>query len=763
MHAAADWTWDYTDYDPDSEGGREALLTLANGVFGTRGSCSATDSKTGSVHYPGTYMAGCFDHVEETVEGRRVHVEERVNLPNWLILRLRILPADSPPGPWLTPDTSAVEVYRQTLMMRTGLLRRTMRLTDADGRRTLIQEVRLVHMTRPHLALLRLHVRNENWNGTLQLESALDATVTNNQVERYGHLSGQHLTATETGQTDPTQPLWLTTQTTGSNTAIALAARTRLRPPELQRISAGHLVRAPGRIAQRYDVPLEPGQFLTVDKTVSLHTSSHLSYDGLRHAALRSVQSAPAPAQLVAEHRRAWHLLWRKAGDPAARNASTPAPSSPQQRTSHRLRRLYLFHLLQSCSPHCRRLDTGIASRGLHGEEYRGRIFWDEVFVMPWLASHFPHTARAALDYRHRRLPAACRAAAAIGARGAMYPWQSGRDGAETTVPFVMNPADRQWLPDNSALQRHVSSAVALSVHTYVRASGDISYAHGRGAEMILQIARFWADTARHDARDNRYHIDGVMGPDEFHDAYPEADTAGLRDNAYTNVTASWVLAKATTLWADLPAARREELVDLLRLSPEEPERWETISHRLHVPFHHGIISQFAGWEDLDPFNWDAYRRRHGNLQRLDRILAAEGDHTNRYQAVKQADVLMLGYLFDTTELPAQFARLGYRLSADNWRDTVDHYLTRTVHGSTLSPCVHARVLGRIGHSDASHFRSLAGAVDVHPDQDPRYGIHLGAMAAALDTWTDRTPVSTPPLVPAAQPSTTTGPGSDAK
>ncbi|MFS0692996.1 glycoside hydrolase family 65 protein [Streptomyces nitrosporeus] len=736
MKPSPDWTWDYTGYDPAGESRRETLLTLGNGVFGTRGACSATDRKTASHHYPGTYLAGCFDSVEATVENCPVRVEERVNLPDWLPLRLRIRPPKETPGPWLTPDSATVTGYHQTLLMRSGLLRRTMRLTDAEGRRLLVQEIRLVHMARPHTALLRLRVVSENWHGTLDVETALDARVANSQVERYGHLGGQHLTEARTGDAGRFGPLWLTTRTSGSDIAVALAARTRLHLPARREglAEAPRLLRTAGRAAHLYHVALIPGQCLTVDKTVSLHTSSRLTQDALRTGVLRALRDTPAPAQLVTEHRRAWHLLWRRADEPApAPRPAIPETDSAQEPNPLALRRLHLFHLLQSCSPRARHLDTGIAARGLHGEEYRGRTFWDEVFVMPWLAGHFPRTARSALDYRHRRLPAACRAAAELGARGAMYPWQSGQDGAETTVPFVMNPADERWLPDNSALQRHVGSAVALSVHLYAQTTGDTAYAHGRGAEMILQIARFWADTARHDTGDARYHIEGVMGPDEFHDAYPGAAEAGLRDNAYTNVTAAWVLSRAAGLWRTLPAARREELAGLLALSPDEPDLWDQVSRHLYVPFHRGVISQFAGWEELRPLDWDAYRRRYGDLERLDRILAAEGDHTNRYQVVKQADVLMLGYLFDTAELPALFAGMGYRLTADAWSRTVDHYLPRTVHGSTLSPPVHARVLSRIGHPEASRFRDLARTVDVRPGQDPRYGIHLGAMAAALD------------------------------
>ena len=122
------------------------------------------------------------------------------------------------------------------------------------------------------------------------------------------------------------------------------------------------------------------------------------------------------------------------------------------------------------------------------------------------------------------------------------------------------------------------------------------------------------------------------------------------------------------------------------------------------MPFHDGVISQFEGYGDLAELDWDGYRERYGDIRRLDRILEAEGDTVNRYQASKQADVLMLGYLFSPAELRGLFDRLGYRLDEDTWRRTVDYYLARTSHGSTLSGLVHAWVLARARRAEAWKF-----------------------------------------------------------
>ncbi|MEU1423975.1 glycosyl hydrolase family 65 protein [Kitasatospora sp. NPDC005751] len=396
---------------------------------------------------------------------------------------------------------------------------------------------------------------------------------------------------------------------------------------------------------------------------------------------------------------------------------------------------LNLFHVLQTYSEHSVDLDVGVPARGLHGEAYRGHVFWDELFVLQLLNLRFPELARAVLRYRHRRLDAARQAAHESGLRGAMYPWQSASDGREESQLLHLNPLSGRWLPDHSHLQRHVGSAVAYNIWQYYQATGDMDFLAGPGAEMLLEIARFWSSAAGyHPARD-RWSIRGVLGPDEYHDAYPWAEGPGLDDNAYTNVLASWALTRALDTLRLLPGYRHDELVERLRLDAGELDRWREVSRRLYVPFHDGVLSQFDGYERLTELDWAAYRGRYTDLRRLDRILEAEGDTVNRYRVSKQADALMLWYLFSAREVRDLLRQLGYPARHELQRRTTAYYLRRTVHGSTLSSVVHAWVLTRSDRRASWRYFRDALVADLRDGQGgtTAEGIHLGAMAGAVD------------------------------
>ncbi|MEV6007977.1 glycosyl hydrolase family 65 protein [Streptomyces sp. NPDC051976] len=708
-----DGIWRYEGYDPARERLRESLCTLGNGYFATRG--AAAEAPRGPAHYPGTYAAGCYNRLTSQVAGREVDNEDMVNLPNWLPVRVR--PAG---GSWFTPDDCEVTAYEQVLDLGQGTLARRIRLRDSAGREVVLDETRLVHMGDPHLAAQRTLITAEGWSGELLIETGIDGTVRNTGVERYQDLADRHLVHVRTG-TSGADTVCLTCRTSASDIRVAMAARTRADagdgPPAAVTLVAGE-----GEAVHRMTLPVVPGRSVTVEKTVALHLSRDPAISDPLHAALDRVTAAPDFAALLESHTAAWARLWERS------ELRVPGEAG-------KVLRLHLFHLLQTLSPHTAGLDVGVPARGLHGEAYRGHVFWDELFVLPFLNLHLPEVSRALLSYRHRRLGAACRAAAAEGRTGAMYPWQSGSDGREETQRFHLNPRSGRWLPDHSHLQHHVGSAVAYNVWQYCLASGDTAFLHTEGADMLLQIARFWAHSAVWDPAYAHYRIRGVVGPDEYHDAYPDAAEPGLDDNAYTNVTAAWVLSRALDLADTLPAPRRDELFERLALDRTELDLWEDVSRRLRVPFHRGVISQFEGYGALDELNWARYRRRYDDIRRLDRILEAEGDSVNRYQASKQADVLMLGYLFPPAELAALFRQLGHKLDDDTWAATVDHYLARTSHGSTLSGLVHGWVLARSRRAEAWHYvrEALLGDVADVQGGTTGEGIHLGAMAGTLD------------------------------
>jgi trehalose/maltose hydrolase-like predicted phosphorylase len=431
-----------------------------------------------------------------------------------------------------------------------------------------------------------------------------------------------------------------------------------------------------------------------------------------------------------ADHVLAWEHLWR-------RFDVRIQPADPGFKMNISLLvRLNMFHLLQTVSLLSIGLDIGIPARGWTGEAYQGHIFWDELFIFAFFNYRLPEITRALLTYRYRRLGEARAAARAAGHKGAMFPWQSGSDGQEETDVLNLNPRSQRWVPDNSHLERHVGSAVAYNVWQYFEVTRDIEFLQFGGAELILEIALFWSSIAFFNAERERYEIRGVMGPDEFHDGYPDAVAPGVNNNAYTNVMAVWVLCRAKDVIGLLSATRRAEIMTRLDISPKEIERWDDISRKMYVPFHdEGIISQFEGYDALREFDWEKYRTQYGDIQRLDLILESEGDSPNRYKLAKQADVVMLFYLFSSEELGELFARLGYPLGYDSIPKNVDYYAARTSNGSTLCNVVFAWVLARSDRPSSMAFFANALQSDVIDFQHgtAAEGVHLGAMAGSVD------------------------------
>ena len=253
---------------------------------------------------------------------------------------------------------------------------------------------------------------------------------------------------------------------------------------------------------------------------------------------------------------------------------------------------------------------------------------------------------------------------------------------------------------------------------------------------MFLEIAKFWSSLATYNPTLGRYEILGVVGPDEYHTRLPGRDTSGVDNNSYTNLMAAWILWQALELLAFLPRDHGRELSERLGIDRAELDRWESISRRMRVVFHDdGIISQFEGYEALKEFDWEGYAAKYGDIHRLDRILEAEGDSVNRYKASKQADVLMLFYLFSAETLGALFERLGYPFDGDTIPRNIEYYLHRTSHGSTLSNVIHSWVSARSDRERS--WRLFTAALrsdleDVQGGTTPE-GIHLGAMAGTVD------------------------------
>jgi trehalose/maltose hydrolase-like predicted phosphorylase len=579
-------------------------------------------------------------------------------------------------------------------------------------------------MADPFCAGLDTTVVAENYEGVVTVRTGIDGRVRNAGVARYAGLGDQHLLSVGCEALNKTG-IALDTRTTQSRVEIGVAARHRVlengRPSDVEMepvIDDDHIW---------HDITLTvmPHRDVTIEKVVALFTSHDRAISEPFVEAREKAMCMPDFDELLRRHVLAWDHLW----------ARCDLDLATADRTQMVLR-LHLFHLLQTVSSHSIDLDVGIPARGLHGEAYRGHIFWDETFVYPYLNLRMPEVSKSLLLYRWRRLPQARKLAHEAGYEGAMFPWQSSANGREETQTLHLNPNSGRWLPDESHRQRHINVSVAYNVWQYYEATGDLDFMATYGAELLFEVARFWASIATYDRADDRYDISGVMGPDEYHDAYPwRPDEPGLDNNAYTNVMVVWLLQRALRCVEILPDRRRRQLLDLLDIRRGDLERWEHMTRKMRLAWHDGVLSQFEGYEQLKELDWEDYRIRYGNIGRLDRILEAEGDSTNTYRLSKQADVLMLFYLLSEDEISDIIENLGYQWDPLLPARCVDFYLRRTSHGSTLSKLVHAWVLARIDRDEAWRLFMEALESDVSDVQGgtTQEGVHLGAMVGTVD------------------------------
>ena len=710
------WTLTFEGYEPSGEKLREALCTVGNGYFATRG--AAPESKAGQVHYPGTYAAGVYNRLGDLVGNSRVEHESLVNLPNWLPLTFRIEGGD-----WFDVDAVTLLSYRQTLDLRGAVLTRELRFRDDAGRTTTVTQRRFVSMTEAHVAALETIIVAEDWSGTIEIRSTLDANVCNNGVERYRELAGNHLESLKKLELTENSVL-MTVMTRQSQIPVALAARTSVWQGETPAVAKYRLVDEEFELGHEIFTELAQGQSLSVEKVVTLVTGRDVATSEPAAGAERRLGRQGRFADIRDAHTVGWAHIWERMSIEFENHTD-----------ELRILRLHLLHLLQTVSLNSEDLDIGVPARGLHGEAYRGHVFWDELFIFPVLNLRFPTITRALLRYRYRRLIEARRAAKLAGYAGAMFPWQSGSDGREESPKLHLNPRSGRWNPDSSHRAHHIGIAVAYNVWHFYQVTGDLAYLIDYGTEMLVEIARFWISRATYDKDSDRYKINAVIGPDEFHSGYPDRPYDGVDNNAYTNVMAVWVILRAIEALELVPLPNRLDLREKLGITNEELAQWDHVSRRMFIPFHDGVISQFEGYEKLAELDWDAYRKRSGNIQRLDRILEAEDDDVNRYKASKQADALMLLYLLSSDELRELLGRLDYHFAPGQIPKMVDYYLARTSHGSTLSGVVHTWVLARANRDRAMEFFQQVLKSDVADIQGgtTSEGVHLAAMAGSVD------------------------------
>jgi trehalose/maltose hydrolase-like predicted phosphorylase len=576
--------------------------------------------------------------------------------------------------------------HRRVLDMRQGILWREWRHQNAGGEITRLQMLRLASLGDRHLLLQCATLTPENYNGRVFIDAALTSTVT---------------------------------LVTGSGTTVAMAVARRVVD------SAGRWMGSPQQVVGQLSLDVRLGETYRLDRIVAVHTSRDTGES--REKASRRVERAIEDVNgVIAEHRDAWLARWKASdlrieGDPAAQRAL----------------RFAIYHLSSAANPEDHRVSIG--ARGLSGTAYKGHVFWDtDIFMLPFFILTYPEAARALVMYRYHTLSGARAKAARLGYRGALYAWESADTGEEITPSFVVAPDGEVVRILTGEQEHHISADVAFGVWKYWEATGDERFLVDAGAEILIETARFWASRAGRED-DGRYHIRGIIGPDEYHET--------VDDNAYTNGLAQWNLEvgeEVTRLFAERWPEQWGALSRRLGLEAEEPRRWLEVARELCTGFDEqtGLFEQFRGYFGLEDIDLAAFEPRTAPM---DVLLGRE--RIQRSKIIKQADVVMLVHL------------LWERLPPAVRKANFEYYEPRCGHGSSLSPAIHALVAARLGDAAlAERYFRQAAEVDLSDNMgNAAGGVHVGALGGLWQAavfgfaglrFTDERPEHRPNLPP---------------
>jgi kojibiose phosphorylase len=239
----------------------------------------------------------------------------------------------------------------------------------------------------------------------------------------------------------------------------------------------------------------------------------------------------------------------------------------------------------------------------------------------------------------------------------------------------------RIWTGD---IEIHISADIAHAAYQYWQSTGEDDWFIEKGAELILDTAKFWGSSAFWNQEANRYEYNDVIGPDEYHEH--------VDNNAYTNRLAQWNLQTAFEVltWLKQQAPEKaSELVKDLDLNDERLKKWQDVIEKIYLHIEpSGLIEQFEGFYQRKYIDLAAMEPRTKSVQEL---FGIEG--CNETQVLKQPDVLMLQYL------------LRDHYTDESVRVNYDHYMPRTDHtyGSSLGPSIMAIMACDIGKPDDAY------------------------------------------------------------
>ena len=685
-----EWALVEDEYAQGDEGVTETIFAVGNGYLGLRGN---PDEGRGG-HSFGTYVNGFHEtwpirHAEEAFGFARVG-QTIVNVPDAKVIRLYV---DDEPFVLFEAD---ILRHCRRLDFQDGVLSREVEWRTPSGKRVLVTSRRLVSLEDRHLAVIDYEVTVLDADASLLISSQ----ILNRQDMGDEYHAGMRAAAdafdprrAESFEERVLQPVVarnggaravLGYRTTNSGMTIAVGADHLMETDNEWDESSSiddDLSKHVYRVRAKAGVPVR------MIKTVTYHTSRGVPPRELADRCDRTLdRAAEEPPQAMFDKQRAWlDDYW----------ARTDVVVGGQPEIQQAVR----WNLFQLAQATARTDGQGIAAKGVTGSGYGGHYFWDtEIYVLPFLTYTAPNVARNALRFRLGMLDAARDRAGELNQRGALFPWRT-INGLESSAYYAAGTA-----------QYHIDADISHALSQYVQATGDLDFMERGGVDILVETARLWADLGFWRSNgDQRFHIDGVTGPDEY--------TTVVDDNLYTNVMARANLRAAVRYVAKLaeesPVAH-ERMVDRLGLDDDEIVGWQLAAEAMEIPYdeHRGIHPQDAQFLDKELWDIDSTPANKRPL-----LLHYHPLVIYRFQVLKQADVVLALFL------------QGDEFTAEQKLRDFEYYDALTTGDSTLSGVVQSIIAAEVGHHQLSQQYFLSSLyvdlADLH--RNTADGVHVAS------------------------------------
>lgn len=682
-----EWLILQDEYDAAENLNYESLFCLTNGYLGTRGSYEEGTVKS----LPCTFVNGVFDKSE-------TFMRELANLPNWLGIRLYV------EKELIGIENCSILEFSRVLDMKHAMLVKRFLLEDKKGRQTLVEGIRFVSRANVHRMAVKLYVTPINYDGIIEVENIVDGSVINFADAPRFKVKHTYLVAnerlTENG-------VYIECATRDNHLHVGTGAFLDAERNGKSVIKTRQFYAFGEQTIEFQDFDAEQGVTTEITKYASIYTERDLPKYELHSAVKNEIDAFVERGfeQELAEHFKVYEEMWKEADIQIQGDFDLD-----------RAVRFNIFHLMSTGNEHNDRVNVG--AKLLHGEEYGGHAFWDtELFMLPFFAYVFPKTAKNLESYRYRLLDAARANAAKNGYKGAQYPWESADDGTEQCPDWTIEPDGTCYRCYVADYEHHVTAAVAYGIYDYVKITKDTSFLLKKGAEILMETARFWASRCEYITEKDRYEIRKVTGPDEWHEP--------VDNNVYTNYLAKWNLRYVIALIQDLKEHHREDydrIAEKISLTEKEIEEWNLVQSKIYLPRKEGtqLLEQFEGYFDLQEVTIQEYDKNDWPI----RPAELKTMKTKETQIIKQADVVMLLHLMGE-EFDEETTKLNY-----------SYYEKRTLHGSSLSPSIYSIMGLKVG-DDTKAYRYLrrAAFIDlINLQKNTREGIHAANAGGVWQT-----------------------------